>query len=158
MQIDEKTFVVDSIISLTAFCAFVKTLFGKGQYITFTWRLGVERSIDQNSLMHLWLSQYAAHLIGKNYKQVTEEELEGIKKIAKKRYYLHSGASWMVTRPVDPFTKQEGQLMFRSSSYYSVGEMFLFLTWLQLSAADDGIVLESRGQFSKLQREQQGEQ
>jgi len=59
----------------------------------------------------------------------------------------------MLTKLQDPETKDEGDVIFRSSKDYKVGEMFLFLTWLQNFAAEDGIVLESRGQYQKLQKE-----
>jgi len=77
MQIDEKTFVVDSLISLTAFCAFVKTLFGKGQYLTFTWRLGADRSIDQNAKMWPMLTDISKQVVwfGKKHSKDAWKEI-----------------------------------------------------------------------------------
>jgi len=40
MQIDEKTFLVNSPIALAAFCSFVAKLFAEKKYLTFTWRIG----------------------------------------------------------------------------------------------------------------------
>ena len=153
MQVDDKTFLVNSAPALIAFCKVIEQLFSAHKFVTFTWRIGADRSLDQNALLHVWLTEYAAHLLGKHRKQITEAELEGIKKIAKRRYYAETGAEWMVVKPVDPWTGEEGAPVLRSSKHYTRGEMFLFLSWLQLTAANDGLVLESLGQYAKLQRE-----
>ena len=47
-----------------------------------------------------------------------------------------------------------GDTIFESSKDYKTGEMFLFLTWIQNHAAEDGCLLESRGQYQKFQRDQ----
>ncbi|MES2625922.1 MAG: hypothetical protein V4628_11640 [Pseudomonadota bacterium] len=153
MQVDDKNFIVNSLPSLVAFCAFVNKLIGEHKYITFSWRIGQDRSLDQNSLFHVWLTEMAAFYLKKDKRAVIEEELEGMKKMAKRNYYLETGYNWLVIRPVDPKTGAIGQLAFRSSKKYAHGEMFQFLTWLQMTAANDGLVLESKGQFNKLQRE-----
>jgi hypothetical protein len=152
MQVDEKNFVVNSLPSLVAFCALVKQLIGEHKYITFSWRIGQDRSLDQNSLLHVWLTEMAAYYLKKDRRAVTEEELEGMKKKAKKLYYTETGQSWLVIRPIDPQTGNVGLLTFRSSKRYKQGEMFQFLTWLQMTAANDGLVLESKGEFNKLQQ------
>ena len=153
MQIDEKTFVVNSLLSLAACTQWITRMFAEHKYITLVLRIGADRSLDQNALLHCWLTEYAAHLLNKSKKSVTEAELEGIKKIAKRKYYAHSGAHWMLVSPVNPWTGAEEKQVLRSSKNYTRGEMFLFLTWLQNTAATDGLVLESRGQYAKLQRE-----
>ena len=156
MQLDEKTFLVNSPTSLMAFSSFVAQLFREKKYLTFTWRIGEDRSLDQNSLLHVWLTIYAAYLLEKDRRSVTESELEGIKQIAKRRFYAETGAAWMVTIPMDPFTGELLRPMLRSSKNYTREEMFHFLTWLQMTAANDGLVLESKGQYAKLQREHEG--
>ena len=153
MQIDEKTFVVNSALSLAACIQWITRMFSEHKYVTFVMRVGADRSLDQNALLHVWLTEYAAHLLNKSKKAVTEAELEGIKKIAKRKYYAHSGAEWMLVSPIDPWTGVEEKQALRSSKNYTRGEMFLFLTWLQNTAANDGLVLESRGEYAKLQRE-----
>jgi hypothetical protein len=156
MQLDEKTFLVNSPVSLAAFVSFVAKLFADKKYLTFTWRIGEDRSLDQNSLLHVWLTIYAAFLLHKDRRAVTEAELEGIKKIAKRRFYAETGASWVVIQPIDPFTGEVLNPILRSSKHYTREEMFHFLTWLQMTAAGDGLVLESKGQYAKLQREHEG--
>jgi hypothetical protein len=154
MQLDDKTWIVNSAMDLIAFPAHIIELFKVNKYITFTWRFGPDRSLDSNALLHVWLTEYAAHLLNKSKKQVTEAEIEGIKKIAKRKYYSETGAEWMVVKPVDPWTGEEGTPVLRSSKNYKRGEMFLFLTWLQMTAANDGLVLESLGEYARLQRKQ----
>lgn len=152
MQIDEKTFVVNSLPSLAAFWSFIQSMLHEHKYVTFTWRIGEDRSLDQNALFHVWCTEMVAFYLRKDKRAVTEPELEGMKRKAKKLYYQETGYPWLVMRPIDPQTGKEGQLMFRSSKNYLRGEMFQFLTWLQMVAANDGLVLESRGEFTKLQR------
>ena len=153
MQIDEKTFLVNSPIAVLAFVNFMQALFRDHKYITFTWRIGADRSLDQNALLHVWLTEYAAHLLNKAKKAVTEAELEGIKKTAKMRYYTQTGFEWLIVTAVNPWSGEEYKPQLRSSKKYTRGEMFLFLTWLQDTAAGDGLVLESRGEYAKLQKE-----
>jgi hypothetical protein len=152
MQVDEKTFVVNSLPSLVAFIAFVKELLGQWKYVTFTWRIGEDRSLDQNALMHVWCTEYAAFLLTKDKRAVSKPELEGMKRWAKKCYYAEFGYPWMVFAPIHPKTKEEGAIQYTSSKDYKQGEMFQFLTWLQMTAANDGLVLESKGEFNKLQK------
>jgi len=153
MQIDDKTWIVNSPIAAAAFSRWVEAQFSEHKYLTFSLRIGADRSLDQNALLHVWLTLYVAHLLEIHRKKVSKAMLEGIKKKAKAMYYNEAGAEWMLHKPVDPWTSEEGEPEFRSSADYKTGEMFLFLTWLQMTAANDGLVLESRGQYAKLQRE-----
>jgi hypothetical protein len=153
MQIDKNTFMVNSLYSLAAFSKTVSDLFAEHKFVTFTWRIGEDRSLDQNSLFHVWLTEYAAHLGGIHKKAVTPGMIEFLKRKCKKAYYNHSGQSFMLTKLVDPLTGEEGETIYASSKDYKRGEMFLFLTWLQNHAAEDGCILESRGEYMKLQRE-----
>ena len=152
MQVDDKTFIVNSLPALTVFTKLANDLMAEHKWLTFTWRIGENRSLDQNALLHVWLTLYAAHLLGKDRKQVTEAELEGMKRIAKKKFYTQFGYPWMLFKPINPFTKQEGQTQYRSSKEYKTGEMYQLLTWLQITAANDGCLLESTGELQKLQR------
>ena len=153
MQLDENKFVVNSLPALIAFLAKAKDLFTEFKFVTFEWRIGEDRSLDQNALFHVWLTEYSAHLGSLHKKQVTREMVEFLKRKCKKAYYQRYGASWMLTKLVDPKTGESGQVYFKSSADYLVGEMFLFLTWLQNHAANDGCILESRGQYQRLQKE-----
>jgi hypothetical protein len=153
MQVNENTFVVNSAMSFKAFCAWVWDEWTKHKFLTFTFRIGEDRSLDQNALLYVWLTEYAAHLAGIHKKAVTKGMVEFLKRRAKKDYYTETGFDWMLDKLIDPETGTEGSNYYASTSDYRVGEMFLFLTWLQNTAANDGIVLESRGQYKRLQKE-----
>lgn len=155
MQIDEKTWCIDSVMAWKAFCSWAWTQWQEHKYITFVMRIGRDRSIDQNSLLHVWLTEYCAHLAGITKKQVTKGMVEFLKRKAKRDYYTQTGYEWMLDRLVDPETGVEGNAFYASSADYKRGEMFLFLCWLQDTAANDGLVLESRGEYAKLQRLQE---
>lgn len=148
---------INSSTSYKAFVADVARLFDEHKYITYSApRIGPDRSLDQNALLHVWCTEYAAHLLTKHKKAVSAGELEGMKRIAKKRFYNHSGHPWLIHDMVNPFTR-ESRKEYTSSKSWKSGEMFVFLTWLQNVAAEGGLVLESKGKFSKLQREHNGD-
>lgn len=139
--------------TLKLFCDQAQKLFEEHKYVTFRWAVGEDRSYDQNALFHVWLTEYAAHLINKNKKDISPGELAGMKRIAKREYYLDTGDAFMVHKIVNPRTG-DTKTDYTSSKDWKRGEMFNVLTWLQLRAANDGLVLESKGEFNKLQREQ----
>lgn len=156
-MISGESWPINSATSLKAFLADVERQYCEHKYITYSApRIGADRSLDQNALFHVWCTEYAAHLLTKHKKSVTAGELEGMKRIAKKRFYQHSGHTWLIHDMVNPFTG-ESKKDYTSSKSWKRGEMFVVLTWLQNVAAEDGMVLESKGQFSKLQREHNGE-
>jgi len=127
--------------------------FDEHKYITFSPpRLGEDRSIDQNSLFHVWLTDLAAYLTPCHKKEVTEGMIEGIKKTIKGLFYRENPFEWMIHRVFCPLTKRE-KIDYTSSKSWKVGEMYLVLTWLQIFAAQQGCVLESKGELAKRQRE-----
>jgi hypothetical protein len=123
------------------------------KYMTFPPpRLGEDRSIDQNSLFHVWLTEFAAYLTPCHKKEVTKGMLEGIKTSVKGLFYRENPYEWMVHRVFCPLSKREKK-GYTSSKSWLVGEMFLVLTWFQIFAAQQGCILESKGEFAKNQRE-----
>ena len=56
-----------------------------------------------------------------------------------------------MVNPADPEQKKRD---FTSSKDWKRGEMYHFLTWLQVTAAGDGLILESRGEYAELQRKE----
>lgn len=153
MQINENTFIVNSGPALIASKAWVESLYRDHKHVTLSVRVGEDRSLDQNALLHCWLAEYAAHLGGIHKKAVTPGMVEFLKRKCKKAFYSETGQPFMLTKLVDPLTGEEGDTIYASSRDYKRGEMFLFLTWLQRFAAEDGCILESRGEYAKLQRE-----
>jgi len=155
-KIIHRYLLVNSDISKKEFFAHVDKLYNEHKYLTFAApRIGPDRSLDQNALAHVWLTEYAAHLLNKGKKQVTAGELEGMKRTAKKEFYRETRHPWMVYDVVSPKTA-ECKKDFTSSAGWKRGEMYEFLCWLQAMAAHDGLVLESKGEFAKLQREKNG--
>jgi len=147
--------IINSASSLLVHINNAKRLYAEYKHITYAPpRIGPDRSIDQNSLLHLWLTEYAAFLLDKPKKQVTTGELEGMKRTVKARFtQSHPDCKeWMVIEVICPFTGRTKK-DYASSRDYKRGEMFVFLTWLQMMGANDGIILESKGKFAKDQRE-----
>ena len=150
--------VINSTASLLVHINNAKALFAEHKYITYSPpRIGPDRSIDQNSLLHLWLTEYAGHLLEKPKKQVTKGEVAGMKRTVKARFtQSHPDCKeWMVIDIICPFTGRTKK-DYASSRDYKRGEMFVFLTWLQMMGANDGVILESKGKFAKDQRESEG--
>lgn len=153
-----KSYPINSVASLSAFKANVDKLWHEHKYITFSApRIGRDRSIDQNALFHVWATEYVAYRMKKDRRLVDPGELAGMKEIIKSRYvaYDQSSYSWMVHDVVNPFNgaSKKG---YTSSAKWKRQEMFQVLSWFQMVAAEDGLPLESKGQFAKLQRENAG--
>lgn len=154
-----ESFTINSITSLAAFKKYVEDIYREKKYITFSApRIGPDRSLDQNALLHVFCTEYAAFLLNKTKKDITSGELDGMKRIAKKKFtsahpnHYH----WMVHKVINPFNGQSKK-DYTSSKNWKRGECYIFLTWLQQTAAMDGLVLESKGEFMKNQREELGE-
>ncbi len=142
--------------TLKFFIERARELYKQHKYVTFEWRIGPDRSIDQNSLLHAWAFEYGCHIGGLSKaegKPGREQIIEGTKRGAKGEFYRETGYEWMVHTIKNPFTGEE-KVDFRSSKRYSRGQMFEFLTWLQCHADINGCVLESKGEYAKLKREQ----
>lgn len=149
--------IVNSEHSEIAFIAKLRELRAEHGYITFgAPRIGKDRSLSANSLFHVWATEYAAHLLKKDKKSVTKGELAGMKRIIKQRFNAANPNNFMVHEVVDPFTGNSKR-DYTSSADYKVGELFMVMEWLQLHAANDGLILESIGQYEKLQRTAKGE-
>jgi len=150
--------IINSTASLMVFIKNTEKLYAEHKYITYAPpRIGEDRSISQNSLLHVWLTEYAAFILDKTKKSVTTGEIEGMKRAAKAGFLREHPAckQWMVHAITNPLTK-ESRSEYTSSASYKKGEMYLFLTYLQMVAAGDGLILESKGEFAKNQREHQG--
>ena len=113
-----------------------------------------ERSLSQNALLHVWLRQYAGHLLKKDSKKVSEKEIEHMKLTAKRRCYAQNRYEWLIKHNLDLITGESSKGL-TSSKKWARGEMFQFMEWLQMFGADDGLILESKGEFEKLQQEAQ---
>ncbi len=144
--------IVNSEHTLAAFFAHVKRQFAEHRYVTYRWRIGADRSLDQNALFHVWLTEFCAFLTPCHTKEVTPPMVEMLKKEIKGWCYNENGWDWMVYELVSPLTGQVRK-GFTSSKTWGRGEMFQVLTWFQALAATRGCVLEARGEHEKLKRE-----
>jgi len=151
-----EAFTVNSLQSKAAYHAYVDRRWEEDKWLTFDPpRVGEDRSISQNSLYHVWLTEFAAFLTPCHTKEVTPGMLDGIKRSTKGMFYRECGHEWMIHKVICPLTKRE-KPDYTSSASWLHGEMFLVLTWLQNFAGSQGCILESKGQFKKLQREHNG--
>jgi hypothetical protein len=145
---------VNSEPSWLAFVAKARKVYDETHYATFSEpRIGPDRSLDQNSLFQVWSREAAAYIASKHTRDVTEEEFESMKRKMKHAFYSDTGSPWMILKLTDPLTG-ESRPEFRSSAKYGRGEMFEFLTWIQMFWAKLGLVLESKGEYAALVRKQ----
>lgn len=145
---------VNSEQTKAAFKAQIDRWWDEHKYLTFDApRIGPDRSIDQNSLFHVWLTEFAAFLAPCHKKEVTKGMVAGTKRTMKRLYYQQTGSKWMVHQVQCQLTGDH-KPDFTSSADWGRGEMFDFLTWMQSFAGEKGCILESKGKFAKYQREQ----
>lgn len=149
-------FTVNSKFSLEQACHWLAENFDKKKYSTYSVKHGEARSLDQNALFHVWALEYACYLAKINKdtidKVLRERFMEGMKDKLKREFYKESGRTWLVVDKIDPETG-EVRRGWRSSANYLHDEMFEFMTWIQSKAIDDGIILESKGEYKKMQEE-----
>lgn len=149
--------VLNSLPAKVAFFKVVDDLWEQHKYLTFSEpRIGPDRSLTQNNLFHLWATDCWFYYQSLPKGKIQPDELDSIKRSLKKRCYGETGWPWLSHVIVDVFggPDAEPKKDFKSSADYSRGEMFDFLTWLQMRAAQDGLILESKGEFAKNQRAQ----
>ena len=153
-------FVVNSLASRMAINSWIDELYAKHGYITFSEpRIGADRSLDQNALFHVWLTEYCAYSTKSHKSEVSKGLLHGMKDLVKQKFTArHPDCyQWMVFEVICPITQEVTRTEYTSSKDWKKGEMFMVLTWFQMTAAEDGLILESKGQFAKNQRESNGE-
>lgn len=147
---------LDSDHTEAAFIAGVRALRAEHGVITYSApRIGKEVSLDQKALFNIWVRAYAAHILDKTPKQVTLGEHEGMKRHIKKCFNSQHPNKFMVHDVINPVTKQSKK-DYTSTKAWKVGEAFIVMEWLQLYAANDGLILESLGQYEKLKRKSNG--
>ena len=148
-------YICNSKQTIGFFLNFAMELWKDHPYVTFTWRIGEDRSLDQNALFHMWATEYAGHVWDKSKKSVTEGQLLGIKMALKMDFYNETRYEWMVVEAVNPKTGEK-YTEYRSSKKYKVKEMFEFLCWVQAKASNNGLILDSKGDFKKRQQKAMG--
>ena len=152
-----EAFTVNSEQSKAAYHRQIDIWWNDCKYLTFPApRKGVDRSLDQNALFHVWCTEWIAYKLGKHPKAVTKPELAGMKRTAKKIFLIANPESkeWMVQEIVD-YSSGAKKKDYTSSADWKTGEMYMVLTFIQNCAAEDGLILESKGEVAKNQREAQ---
>jgi len=151
--VNEKPFIINSGEALGEFFDAVTELFEKKKYLVFKYpRFGGVRSLDQNALFHVWLTEAAAYYLKKSIDDVTPMEVEAMKRDVKRKCLLENPnfAEFMITEYVYPITKARVK-GYTSSAQWGWDGMYHVLTWFQMIAAGDELVLESKGKFKQRQ-------
>lgn len=117
--------------------------------------IDADRSLSQNALLHAWITEYCAFILKVDKKQVQEEHIEGLKRTAKRNFYRETRNNWVVEKITCPITGNS-KMDLRSSAKYSSPQMTEFLEWFQATAANDGLMLESKGIYKKRQEQNKG--
>ena len=139
--------IINSESSFTAFVSNARAMFDEYKYSTFSKpRIGEDRSISQNSLLHVWVTEFIAEVAGVSVKAVKKSDIKATKRTLKKSYYNYSGHRFLIER-IECKISGQSKNDYTSSADWSSGEMYQFLTWFQLEAANFGVILESKGRF-----------
>lgn len=141
--------IVNSERSRDEFIDKVYRDFEEHKHTIYEWRIGAEDTTTQKALFHIWLKEYAAFILKIPKTDVTKEIIEGTKKKAKGMFYQETANSFMVYEPIDPWHPDKRKKSYTSCNDWSPGEFYLVLNWLQIKAGQDGLVLESKGQYAK---------
>ena len=104
------------------------------------------RGLPQNALMHTWLRDAAEQTFGH---KCTDIELESMKRYTKTRCYSDTKHSFLIHTLINPETKQN-KTELTSSSKWDKGEMTYFLDWMQQFYAEQGLILEAKGEYLDL--------
>lgn len=155
---------VNSTETLAKFIDHAEHLFIKHKYVLFSWRVGKDRSLDQNALLHVWIREYTRATIAQIYRSMGEDfdslsaaEKEGIEAEVKTRlkraYYCDTAADYMIVKIMNPYTREK-ETKYRSTKSLKKGEMFDLMTWFQEHAASRGVILEAKGEYKTLKLKQ----
>ena len=105
------------------------------------------RSMDQNALFWVWAGEFARFLLDKQ--KITVAEKEDMAYTLQRRCYADTGWDWLITQRTD-LMGGGSRTDRRSTTKFAKGEMMVFLDWVQMQAADRGLILEARGEYQEL--------
>lgn len=147
-------FIACSVGSLMAFLKLAEDLWNKEHYIEFSWKIGPRSSMPQKALMHIWLRQWVAHLTKQKERDVTQKQVDGMKHWVKKNFYLQTGADFMIDMEPNPYDLRESRRTFSSIADWTPAQCNEVMTWMQATAANNGCILESMGEFQEMNNSQ----
>jgi hypothetical protein len=142
-----RQFVVCSDRTVEQMQAMVPSLFKANKYVIFSWTYGDTATLPQKALIHIWLKTWAAFALHKREEDVTKQEMEGMKRSVKARYYHETGAAFMVEEIFDPLAPTKRRLEYTSIADWSPADCYHVMTWMQGQAAQNGLVLEAVGEY-----------
>ena len=146
-------FTVNSAGTLAEAHKWLDNNFKAEGFTRYKCRHGRSASLPMNALLHVWLTELAAHFAKCDPKEASANMLEGMKRSAKGFCYRETAWSWLVCDVFCPMTHRS-KVDYTSSSSWAKGEKSDFLNWLQAFAAQHGCILESNGEFAELKKAQ----
>lgn len=138
--------------SVDTFVTYLDGAIQEGKLLKVIVKSVSERSLPQSALLHIWFREYAAMRLNKKTKQVTDEDIEAIKLLAKQGCYQDMKWDWLCQRVTNIDTGVSA-FVLKSTSKYDRGEMFMFMEWFQAFAAQKGLILEAIGEYERLKDE-----
>ncbi len=145
----DNQYIVNSAASLDRFIDRAREVYGDGGYIVFEWKKGSDASMPQKALLHIWLDNYACHLLNKTRRQLTHWDRVAMKRSAKIKYYNETHQGWIIETISDPFCPDRKRKEPVSISEWTQQQCTEFMSWLQATAAGDGLMLESKGKYQQ---------
>lgn len=111
--------------------------------------LGQGRSLDQNALFHVWMRQYAGYLTKTDAQLVPTGVVDGMKRHCKIMFWKEFKHDWMMHTITNPKTGESKKDVV-STKVLSKARMFEFMEWIQATAANDGLILEAKGEYQDM--------
>jgi len=152
----KKQFIANSLQTLENAIRDIRAQYGDGAYLIIDCKEGKQATMPQKALLHIWLRTYAAHLLRKPERDVSKIDMLAMKRSAKTKFYNQTHETFMVEEITDPFHPDKQRKELTSIADWSQADCYMFMTWLQTLAMDDGLILESTGEHQRLAQESYG--
>jgi hypothetical protein len=127
----------------------VKSLREKHKYFRLTLTTGDTRGLEQNSLLHVWLSEWIEQASGI---KPAKKHIEQLKRSLKEQAYLE-GLHYTLETYQCRITKKEKK-RWVSTKEYTVGELTYFLDFIQCLAAKQDVILVAKGDYKRNKEKQ----
>ena len=162
MSETKQPFVINGDQAEEKYFAFIRDLRKEHPYLIVKYpRFGEKRSLDQNALFHCFIFEMAAHYFKTEPDDLTSLQLFAMKRSVKVNCLLENPnfREWLITENIpDPIGGKKGEERkkdgYASSADWGRDGMYHVLTWMQVRAAWDGLMLESKGKFEERQLSQ----
>ncbi len=120
--------------------------------VKITWeKYHPTRTVSQTALYFVWCREYARHLTGLD---TINKDVEAQMSYTFIRHaYAEMGWEWLMTKNVDLETGEERPAPV-SVKDIDKHNMSQFLEWVQMRAANQGLMLEIKGEYKELKQKQ----